>query len=105
MAVQHNRWSTLEHEGNTYRVRLVNVGWSYARPQIQFQTGVRKRWILFGSLVPKWSYIGGSDADHFPDSAFRRSEFYTAEWVKSLVIKACKRFPVGVYGAIHENKI
>ena len=110
MSVQHNKWSQFEHEGHLYRVRLIDSGWSYHRTaelahfQIQKQISTRRKYWVFGELIPTWKHLMSPEYNYFVGEAFIRRNFYESDWVKKLAVRA-----VGAHQdqieLRHENKI
>jgi hypothetical protein len=90
----------LDHKEEKYRVRVVDLGHTYALIQIQCQVGMRKKYFFFGAEVPRWEYLGNSRYDHFPAESFKRKSFYETSKVKALAIKAIESHN----GAEHEHE-
>ena len=104
MAVQHNKWSQFEHEGHIYRVRLVDCGWSFTRFQIQKQTNTRRKYVIFGELIPTWEYLVSEECNYFIMDQFIRRDFYDADWVKIWAVRAIEA-NLNVNNPSHEDKI
>jgi hypothetical protein len=105
MAVQHNKWSHFEYEDHHYRVRLIDYGWSYTIFQIQKQTNTtRRKYFIFGELIPTWEHLASPYFDYFPYGTFIRRDFYYADWVKIWAVRAIEDVRHIIIHQ-HENKI
>jgi hypothetical protein len=104
MAVQHNKWSQFEHEGHLYRVRLIDSGWSFANFQIQKQISTRRKYWVFGELIPTWKHLVSPEYNYFVVEVFLRRNFYESDWIKGLAVRAVESHQDKIE-LRHENKI
>jgi hypothetical protein len=79
--IQHGKYFFMEYEGEEYRGKYIDVGWSFTELLVEKRSSKPIRKFFIGPLVYTWKMIKSAK-----DTMWRK-DYYTIESTKSLMIK------------------